>query len=251
MAEKLVIAPQIVVYKNLFKHSKELIEELEFDKEDSVFSKWNPWYEQGYRKDCSFRLDASKDNLETLYLKEIVDLIEYIKKDYFAEFGENKGIWPSFVKDWDSLVKKNNISYLDYFKYDKRSYNEDDTTYKMEYHVDDFLLESNANGMRHVITINFYLNDEYDRGEICAYDSSSGKSYKYKPKPGDAVVMPSTKPFYHAVKNFNKDRYFLRSFVDYHVAGEIDWEKMIKEQHEYVLNDMQIVKIKSEEEEVF
>lgn len=250
MAEKLVIAPQIVVYKNLFKNSSGLIDELELDKYNSVFSKWNSWYDQGLRKNCSFSTNTEKDNLETLYLKEIVDCIDYIKQDYFSEFGKDGGIWPDFIKDWDLVTRKNTISYLDYFKYDSRSYNDDETTYKMEYHVDDFLLESNASGMRHIVTINFYLNDNYDGGEICAYDSASGKSYKYKPKAGDAVVMPSTQPFYHAVKNFNADRYFLRSFVDYHVSGDIDWDKMMKAQEEYVLNDMQIVKIKSEESEV-
>lgn len=250
MEEKLVIAPQIVVYKNLFKHSQELIDELEFDKDDSIFNKWEKWYEQGYRKSCGLEVNSSKDNKEIEFLKEIAKCIEYIKKDYFFDFGSVKGIWPNFIEDWNLLTEIKNFYYLDYFKYNGSYFAGSDKDYAMDYHVDDFLFEKNANGLRHAITINFYLNNSYNGGEICAYDSESGKSYKYKPNPGDAVVMPSTKPFYHAVKPFDNDRYFLRSFIDYPVSGDVEWEDVVKAQEEYVLNDMQIVKIKSEEESV-
>jgi len=249
MEKELVVAPQIVIYKNIFKNSAGLIKELEVDKENSNFSTWKQWYNQGYRKEASFNKNKAKGGVESNYLSEIVDNINYIKKDYFSKFSANNGIWPNFIKNWDLLTKENEIYYIDYFKYDYRSYQDSNLNYAMEYHVDDFLL-NNANGMRHVATINFYLNNNYNGGEICAYDSSSGKSYKYKPSPGDAVVMPSTEPFYHAVKNFDGDRYFLRSFVDYHVDGSGDWQNLLKKQEEYILNDMQIVKIQSVEEEI-
>ena len=52
--EKLVVAPQIVIYKNIFKYSKELIDLLENDNMDSLFSPWREWYEQGYRKNVEY-----------------------------------------------------------------------------------------------------------------------------------------------------------------------------------------------------
>lgn len=250
MAEKIIVAPQIIIYKNLFKNSENLIKELEHDKDDSLFSKWETWYSQGYRKQATFNSKELLSSNEFIYLKEIYDNIDYIKKDYFEMFKGNNGIWPSFIKDWDHIIEQKDIVYIDYFKYNSRSQNHDKNLNAMDYHVDDFLLDSDSNGMRHVITINFYLNNSYSGGEICAYDSYSGKSYKYKPNPGDAVVMPSTAPFYHAVKDFDSERYFLRSFVDYYVDGKNDWDELLKNQKNYVLNDMQIIKIESVEEEI-
>jgi hypothetical protein len=87
------------------------------------------------------------------------------------------------------------------------------------------------------------------------YDDVSKKSYKYKPMPGDAVIMPSTEPFYHGVKQyFNSNRYFARTFLDYVSDKNIAWEsKYIVEpdavmtESEYVGNDLQIIKISTNE----
>lgn len=247
--EKLIVAPQIVVYKNVFKNSKNLISILENDNSDSLFSKWEPWYEQGYRKNAFFdkneKYDFSKK--EVAYLKEIFDIFNLITKDYFKDC-EN-GNWPSIV-DWNQIKKEKSNINVDYFKYDlkkigKRSKND----LLMEYHVDDYLLNDNIRAMRHAITINFYLNDEYSGGEICAYDDVSKKSYIYKPSPGDAVVIPSTEPFYHAVKLFDKyNRYFLRIFVDYLVEGDSNWKDFDKKRENYIKDDNQIIKIVDVEE---
>lgn len=250
MEEKFVVAPQIVIYKNIFKHSQELIDELEVDKENSLFNKWEKWYEQGHRKSCVFEINSFEENKEIKFLKEIVKAIEYIKQDYFSDFGFSKGVWPGVIQDWNILTEAKNFYYIDYFKYNGSYFASSNKEYAMDYHVDDFLLEENANGLRHAVTINFYLNSNYNGGEICAYDSKTGKSYKYKPNPGDAVVMPSTKPFYHAVKSFDNDRYFLRSFIDYPVSGDLEWKDIVEAQKKYVLNDRQIIKIKAEEERI-
>jgi hypothetical protein len=77
------------------------------------------------------------------------------------------------------------------------------------------------------------------------YDSVSNKSYMYKPKPGDAVIMPSTSPFYHAVKNFyNSDRYFMRSFFSYQVNGiDLNYDQVEKEKDDYAKNNLQQINI--------
>jgi hypothetical protein len=241
--QKVIVAPQIVIYKNIFKNSKGLIDVLENDNIDSSFSNWERWYEQGYRKHSTFNILNHQANQENKYLLEISNIINFINEDYFDEFGKNNGIWPSFIKDWN-IVKDNKKQFdIDYFKYDiKKIGKRPQDKLMMEYHVDDFLLENTVQSMRHVITINFYLNNEYFGGEICAYDAVSGKSYMYKPSPGDAVVMPSTEPFYHAVKPFQDfDRYFLRVFIDYPVPGNLNLNEFNKKYLEYVNQDLQMI----------
>jgi hypothetical protein len=258
--EKIVVAPQIVIYKNLFKNSNALMESLKTYTPESCFLDWKDWYGQGQRRFSDFNRNYTYNNGEQEYLLEICDAFEFIKKDYFEQFGDEKGIWPSFIKDW-SKVKEQKPEYeIDYFKYDLESVSKIKQELLMQYHVDEFPMISDFKTRRHVITVNFYLNDEYDGGEICAYDSISNKSYRYKPGIGDAVVMPSTEPFYHAVKCFEgADRYFLRIFVDYKRDPDEHWvanyslqgDNPITEienvESEYIKKDLQTIKISSQE----
>lgn len=262
--KKIVIAPQIVVYRNIFKHSQEIIDLLNTDREQSFFSNWEDWYNQGFRRGLNpirlDQIDVSNDDLlrlEKEYILEINDCMRFIRQDYLNEFKEDKGIWPSFIEDWDVLSDTNKTYWIDYFRYDVNyAVAAKDKPLMMEYHVDEFPIPQEIKINRHVATVNFYLNNEYDGGEICVYDSTSNNSYMYKPYPGDAVIMPSTEPFYHGVKPFQvNDRYFLRAFIDYQVNQEVEWknkyslntdESILKEistEDDYVEKDLQIIKL--------
>jgi hypothetical protein len=250
--EKIVIAPQIVVYKNIFKNSNNLIDILENDNEYSLFTPWEKWYEQGYRKNTEFNRNSNYNTEESSYLNELCNVFDFVKKDYFDEFQKENGIWPDFIKDWDEIKKEKDVFFFDYFKYDiSKEVNNKKENLAMEYHVDDYLLDANVKMMRHVATANLYLNDQYSGGEICAYDSISDKSYMYKPKTGDMVVMPSTRPFYHAVKVFrNHDRYFLRNFFDYFVDGNETFDNFSEKSVDYIKSGEQQIFIPNIEERV-
>jgi hypothetical protein len=74
---------------------------------------------------------------------------------------------------------------------------------------------------------------------------------------GDAVIMPSTEPFYHGVKQyFNADRYFARTFLDYVSDKNIPWKsKYFLDKNnnfailesDYVDQNLQIIKIDTNE----
>lgn len=262
--QKIVIAPQIVVYRNIFKHSKEIIELLSQNREVSFFSPWADWYQQGFRRGSNpIRLDQidPKDDqnliLEKEYIVEVYNCMKFITEDYLNDFKEDKGIWPSFIENWDKLINSNPKYWIDYFRYDvKMAEAIQHKNLMMEYHVDEFPVPKETKFKRHVATVNFYLNDEYDGGEICVYDSVSNNTYMYKPFPGDAVIMPSTEPFYHGVKPFKEnDRYFLRAFIDYEVNQEKEWTnkyalerdesilKHISTEESYIEKDLQIIKL--------
>jgi len=257
---KLTVAPQIVIYKNIFKYSEQLFNYL-----NNI--EWEDWFNHGQRSKSFYSKKNIYENKEELFLmQEIASLFEYIKKDYLKDFKKENGIWPDWIKDWDKLEKDNDIYIIDYFKYNSKKVLENmdikPNGNMMGYHVDEFPIPGIVKPERNVVTINFYLNDNYDGGEICAYDSISKKSYKYKPKVGDAVVMPSTVPFYHAVKTFTgNDRLFFRLFVDY----KFDLNKDIKysqnedvvknhtgtnDEEEYRKNSLQFIDVDIEEIEV-
>lgn len=260
--EKIVIAPQIVVYKNIFKYSQEMIELLDKPNKDSILDPWRNWYEQGERRGMLFGKKHIPDNSDTktsakekIYLKEIYDITNFINNDYFNQF-KDSGIWPDFISDWSVLNSIEDQIYIDYFKYECEKevlFKRPPEQLMMDYHIDEFALPNENKLRRHVATINFYLNDNYDGGDICVYDDVSKKSYRYKPGAGDAVIMPSTEPFYHAVKQyFNANRYFARTFLDYISDKHIEWDNKYKldsnmTEEEYVNNNMQLIKISPDE----
>ena len=257
--EKIIVAPQIVIYRNIFKNSKQLIDLLRVDSDESLFDKWRDWYEQGYRKGIVFdrlNTDLAKtevSSLEVKYMLEVANIFDFIVKDYFEMYGGDKGIWPDYITDWDIFKQQRNSFYIDYFRYslDCKVDSKNDELL-MFYHVDEFRIPGQFKKKRNVATLNFYLNEEYTGGQICVYDSVSDKSYQYKPKEGDVVIMPSTSPFYHAVKAYDKaDRYFLRTFIEYPVhetdENNYNWEELKKQEDEFIKNNMQWIKISAAE----
>jgi hypothetical protein len=255
--EKIVVAPQIVIYKNIFKNSKDLIQILNDESKDTILSPWKDWYTNGYRRHCMFFIDTEIDEKDSLrikkekkYLKEFSNILNFIKKDYFNDFENKNGIWPNFIENWEKVKEFPDHYFIDFFKYDikKAEVSEKNKLY-MQYHVDEFPILNDFKSLRNIVTINLYLNNNYEGGEICAYDLNNKKSYIYKPAPGDAVVMPSTSPFYHGVKNFyNADRYFMRGFFKYESNGKnLEYNEAEKQIDAYVKDHLQTIKIDSEE----
>ena len=262
--KKIVVAPQIVIYRNIFKHSKEIIELLKENRDPSFFNNWRDWYGQGFRRDSDFtlleKIDPGTDDLlntEKDYILEVNRCMQFIREDYLNQFNDKNGIWPSFIKSWEELKDINKKYWIDFFRYDVKAQGKvNPSGLIMEYHVDELPVPGETKINRHVATVNFYLNDDYEGGEICVYDSVSNNTYMYKPKPGDAVIMPSTEPFYHGVRPFSKsDRYFLRAFIDSEVSGETEWKKRyeieigkealsdVTTEESYVQKDLQTIKL--------
>ena len=231
MIEKIIVAPQIVVYKNLFKDSVELLNIINGDKK-SLWPQWEPWYEQGENINQLFRrnefevlkTDSEDVVKEKLLLQKICQVYDFIQKDYLNLYAEDQGIWPTYIKQWDKVWEKLDPIHINIYKYsDELCGTTTEDGLMLEYHVDE--MPDVHEAPRHqVVTITFYLNDNYQGGEICFYSEAENKAYKYKPRPGDVTVFPSGAPFYHAVENFSgADRYFMRIFIPYSADGDKEW----------------------------
>lgn len=257
--EKVVVAPQIVIYKNIFKDSKQLIDSVNSD--NCIFGEWNQWFKQGYRKGYDdeyrpeiFETDSYEQIKQKFLIKKFLSIADFIRKDYFADYNQSNSIWPNFIKNWDEMLKDPKGYDVDIFKwsFEKVSQtNFDINNIMMPYHVDDWEREDNFSYKKNIVTINIYLNNEYEGGEICAYDLNTNKSYIYKPSAGDAVVMPSHSPFYHAVKYFKgADRYFIRTFFKYEYEGSglySSKEELFLDTKKYVDEDLQTLSVSAEE----
>jgi hypothetical protein len=235
--EKIIVAPQIVIYKNFLQYCDELIKVVESkSKDNSLWPQWEPWYEQGLNINQLFNRDQFQEKsddsedmaLEKKILRHIMEVYDFIQKDYLSEYAGDKGVWPQYIKQWDKVWEKLDPVHINIYKYSNEHFESINREGLMlEYHVDEMPEEARDERPSHqVVTITFYPNDDYDGGEICFYDESENKAYKYKPRKGDVTVFPSAAPFYHAVEHFSgADRYFMRIFIPYFSFGDKEWEK--------------------------
>jgi len=239
MFEKLRVAPQIVVYKNLLKNSDELIALIEDkDKKNSLWPNWEPWYDQGENINQLFSRSEFEpaDNPEKAMLKYISEVYDFIQKDYMDEYSGDKGVWPDYISQWSKVYDKLDPIHINIYKYSDEHFSKKNKKGLMlEYHVDE-MPEVNESPWHQIATITFYLNDNYEGGEICFYSEAENKAYKYKPKKGDVTVFPSGAPFYHAVENFSgADRYFMRIFIPYSTEGDKEFiEKSVFYDQEFM-----------------
>jgi hypothetical protein len=92
----------------------------------------------------------------------------------------------------------------------------------MQYHTDYIISEREAPGPKFHTTCTFYINDNYDGGDIEFY--VNGDIVNHKPKAGDILVFPSDAPFFHGVKTIpTGNKFFVRNFVMFDYAGSPEW----------------------------
>ena len=71
-------------------------------------------------------------------------------------------------------------------------------------------------------TCTFYINDNYNGGDVEFY--VNGDIINHKPKAGDLMVFPSGEPFYHGVKTIpDGNKFFVRNFVMFDYDGSEEW----------------------------
>jgi hypothetical protein len=245
--KKITVIPQITIYQNILKDCDSIINFLKKDYDaGSAFSSWNNWYHQGQIKTSQFnKLHLNVNDQDSELLKEeknilnnIKEVYDFVKNDYLNEYENNKGVWPSYVKSWEQVREEPPYIDLNIYKYafeEGKEINPDQLA--MQYHYDEMPTDEFANKEHCLITITFYINDDYEGGEICFYDESLNQAYKYKPKAGDVTIFPSGQPFYHGVSEYlNADRYFMRTFILYKSEGTKEWNEKYNLYGEKFLN---------------
>lgn len=246
---KLTVAPQIVIYKNLLSDSLEILNSFKESQKDisgnSFFKQWDSWSPNyntpgGILKvrvvDVKLEPEESDSDLvkkQKEVVSKIYDAFNFAKDDFLKDWA-GKGSWPSIITNWDPSDRRvwdnHEIDVLSYSSIEDpgNSHNPEDGVYNlpMNYHVDAMPSDLHSKGTKLAITITMYLNDDYEGGEISFYNSEEDKMYNYKPRAGDVTVFPSFQPFYHGVLPMDGNkRYLIRSFLMYNYEGSDEWHK--------------------------
>jgi hypothetical protein len=235
--EYVEIYPKIHVYKNVFKDAKDFLNKaLELDG-------WEGWYSFGRMRSLQ---------IDTMEYKNFPTKDEYIISTH------KTGIERELTLEIESIfydvtshyVNMHNIS-LDNWVHHSPVINEYipgggiSDHYAMNYHTDYIPFEAENPGLKFGITNTFYLNDDYEEGEICF---KIGEDYiSYKPEAGDAMCFPSTRPYLHGVaKAVNGYRYIGRTFWQYKYNGSEEWLKNEEKYGKEVWAEMEKERISQE-----
>ena len=250
MLEIKILHPKIIVFKNAFNFGSEMIKHYE----ENFINDWSSWYSFGTKIELKtptkqFKEFPTKDQWQ----ENIIDLEdEFYNKQMLSVF------YDVTKQYYDNVELKLDNWYFD--RGDIAKYNAGagvSETLGMNYHTDFETGKAQEPGYKFATTCVFYLNDEYDGGEICFKVFNNDftaidNEIKYKPSTGDVVVFPSTHPFYHGVNvTTNGSKYIVRTYWRYMYDGDPeyikeqglyskkDWEDIIKERRQKVWNNIQ------------
>ena len=205
-----ILHPKIMVFKNVFKNSLAIIKDFEKNSNE-----WTDWYTFG----SHVPIHNSIDSFSTFPTEEEWNekIISTQDNEYVKEFSS---IFYNVTKKYYESVDVDCTNWI-FDAADIAQYNAGagiSETRAMSYHTDYQQEKAPEPGNKFVTTCLFYLNDDYDDGELCFRvfnDNFAGleSEFEYKPSAGDVVVFPSTHPFYHGVKITNNgSKYLIRSY---------------------------------------
>jgi hypothetical protein len=177
-----------------------------------------------------FKKDSASKNI---YVEELLQVFYDASKNYFESVDVD---YPNFKFDSvDIAYYKDGIGTNEY--------------QGMSYHTDFQQERKEDPGLKFGTTCLFYLNDNYDGGEINIIELTDDKEdliskIEYKPGSGDLLVFPSGHPFYHSpMIARNGIKYLIRTYWKYEYPGsdawhleksqhtEDEWKEILRERH--------------------
>lgn len=249
MSNKTTIFKNLVVYKKLIEEPKEILDFLKhtesYQEKIGVIEKWGDWYgnwpgaaTQINASLKSSALDSEEEEIQKQKwaLTKFFEAYFFVINDYMDEY-KHTTAWQYDIPHFDfsdqDVWNYSGMTILKYNSPGTSDFNYDSLA--MNYHTDFHHEDAESADGKQIITITFYLNDDYEGGEISFYDEDSNTIHNYKPSAGDVTVFPSAKPFYHGVLPFSGNpRYLSRMFLMHCYPGSPEWlanqEKFGKEE---------------------
>jgi len=240
---------KVWVFKNAFKGSVDMIN---YYLENHVHTQTD-WYEFGHhmviplnghtwesfpsKEEWQANSDHGRETRQSvssnIYVDEMLKVFYDASKSYFDSVSVD---YPNYKFDSaDIAYYKDSVGVNNY--------------QGMSYHTDFQEERREDPGLKFGTTCLFYLNDDYDGGEINIIELTDDKQecitrIEYKPGAGDLVVFPSGHPFYHSpMIASNGIKYLIRTYWKYEYEGseawhaekaqysEDEWKDILRERH--------------------
>jgi hypothetical protein len=208
---------QVVVYN--FKEEADKIMNIIKDYDESEWGSWGSFGKMARLSSTSYtgnpKFFSSNAKSENPYNHEITtiynDLFGKVTNDYIERHGLK-------IEQWSTSENQ-----LCFYKPKRVRY----TNLIMAFHTDFKQEQKHQPGLKHILTANFYINDDYEGGHIIfMIDDDENNLIRYKPKAGDLIVFPSGERFRHGVRTVDDGKkYFIRSFWHYQYDGSPEWHE--------------------------
>jgi hypothetical protein len=227
--------------------------------EDNYKELWKDWYTFGSHVQipttrANFFQFPSKEQWEEKVIKDTKDKYCLEMSNIFYKTTEK------YCKDLKIDLPEWFFDSCDIAKYYEKSGISE--TKAMSYHTDYEQAKHQEPGNKFAVTCLFYLNDNYEGGEISfrIFNEDHSvllESIEYKPSEGDVVIFPSGDPrymkkdnFYHGVKIVDSgSKYLIRTYWKYGYEGDPkyfeekqkysdeDWETVLKARRKTIWQD--------------
>lgn len=252
--KKFEIYNKVVVYRDIFseedlkyiydviKNSENSVEDKQFAKpEDSSYfdyhgpdpieidgrliKSWSTWYTYGKKTFFSNNIDKnlSKDGVQQLNVrKKILDGIKIVHDDYFSSY--DKDSWPEYAgRDFQLYKGLDGMVFADIEVLQHRINN--DSEFTIDIHTDWHEQRQDWPGPKQIVTYTFYLNDDYEGGEVDFISENEKSMTTYKPKKGDVTAFPAGRPYWHSARaaHSGTNKLFIRVFACKQYTGSKDW----------------------------
>lgn len=199
-----------------------------------VIRKWVPWYEFGEMSTFSFdvasKFDEKNQKQNECFLK-LSNAVKVAFDDYAKEWSNEK--WMDYVKNWEMYggpfgdLRQDAMQFVDLTIH--KHYINEDKKLALPLHTDFHSHQQEEPGIKPIVTVTIYLNDDYEGGEIQFINTDTATSTVYKPKAGDITIFPSIPPYWHAAKSVKgTNKYMIRSFLGYYYEGSHAWHENVR-----------------------
>lgn len=211
------LLPGVILYRNMLSNPElayEIMMKSELEsKGKNFFQDWTQWAQYGTYTQAKQPQEWPSEKEEMFHLeKNLFDEIALCYDKAISHYFKHTNIeiphgarysgqsWCKYFNKIDTL--KNNMT--------------------MQYHTDFIISQKDMPGEKFHTTCTFYINDNYNGGDIEFY--VDGKFVNHKPKAGDLMVFPSGEPYYHGVKTIpDGNKFFIRNFVMFDYDGSQEW----------------------------
>jgi len=199
------------------------------DREDgTMITTWTKWYTFGEKATFLSWLEVDKKVLTSHGKKQydvsriIIEKINNIHKNYFSIYENDK--WPEYAGKNFNLIDDPEGLYLGTIEILEHK-NNTDSEFTIGVHTDWHEQRWEWPGPKQILTYTFYLNDDYEGGEVDFFAEDENKMITYKPGRGDVTVFPSGRPYWHAARaaHSGNNKLFIRIFATKLFIGSKNW----------------------------
>jgi hypothetical protein len=236
------IYPGVIVYRNMLKDPDKAYNVMMNSEANSngkyFFREWGPWASFG-------TYTQRKDEIEITSAErgDIFDAEQQLFEEIAVSY--DKAISHYFKTTGIEIPEGARYSGQSWCKY----FNKVDVLKNkmtMQYHTDYIISQRDMPGEKFHTTCTFYINDNYNGGDIEFY--VNGDITNHKPKAGDLVIFPSTVPYFHGVKTIpDGNKFFIRNFVMTDYDGSPEWLANQKRYGAYRWAKMEFERIENED----